>query len=380
MTQAAGFLTRAAFGYAGPWTGPAAGDSLQIELLEEALTALGDEDSIERALVLARLATSREDERPKTWDEQQIEALHQQAIAVARRAGDASTLAYVLCAAHSGGNWHPDVGERLRRATEALRLAERAGDRETMARAQRFRHTDLLELGDVPASERAFDQYRRLAEELRQPSYTAVIPVYEARRALMEGRFQDAERRARWAANASRAGARRLARLCLLAQVCALLEDGHRAGRLYDLLLPFGRHNAIFIGGTVFFGSVCRYLGLLARTLRRPRDAARHFEDALAMNERMGARPWLAFTQCDYAGLLLASSPGPLSRLPGKGVAPSSLSLAGEGRGEGEGVGSVAAIAHHCRGAWHGGAGRPRPPADRRIQQGHEHASCLFAL
>ena len=33
-------------------------------------------------------------------------------------------------------------------------------------------------------------------------------------------------------------------------------------------------------------------------------EAVRHFENALAMNERMGARPWLAHTQHDYARML----------------------------------------------------------------------------
>jgi hypothetical protein len=31
----------------------------------------------------------------------------------------------------------------------------------------------------------------------------------------------------------------------------------------------------------------------------------RHFESALAMNERMSARPWLAHTQEDYGRMLL---------------------------------------------------------------------------
>jgi tetratricopeptide (TPR) repeat protein len=53
-------------------------------------------------------------------------------------------------------------------------------------------------------------------------------------------------------------------------------------------------------------GSVARHLGLLAETLGRRDDAERHFEDALELNERIGARSWLARTQLDYAGMLLA--------------------------------------------------------------------------
>ena len=45
---------------------------------------------------------------------------------------------------------------------------------------------------------------------------------------------------------------------------------------------------------------------MLATTMERWEDAAQHFEDALAMNARMGARPWLAHTQHQYAVMLLA--------------------------------------------------------------------------
>jgi hypothetical protein len=35
-------------------------------------------------------------------------------------------------------------------------------------------------------------------------------------------------------------------------------------------------------------------------------EAERHFEDALAMNTSMAARPWLAHTQYQYATMLLS--------------------------------------------------------------------------
>jgi DNA-binding NarL/FixJ family response regulator len=45
--------------------------------------------------------------------------------------------------------------------------------------------------------------------------------------------------------------------------------------------------------------------------MERWEAAAQHFEDALAMNARMGARPWLAHTQHQYARMLLArNQPG----------------------------------------------------------------------
>jgi DNA-binding NarL/FixJ family response regulator len=45
---------------------------------------------------------------------------------------------------------------------------------------------------------------------------------------------------------------------------------------------------------------------MLATTMERWEDSAQHFEDALAMNAHMGARPWLAHTQYQYAVMLLA--------------------------------------------------------------------------
>ena len=47
-------------------------------------------------------------------------------------------------------------------------------------------------------------------------------------------------------------------------------------------------------------------MGALTTALERWDEAERHFEDALAMNTRMEAWPWLAHTQYQYATMLLA--------------------------------------------------------------------------
>jgi tetratricopeptide (TPR) repeat protein len=91
-----------------------------------------------------------------------------------------------------------------------------------------------------------------------------------------------------------------------LADVCVYLEDRPRAETLYNMLLPFAKHNVVVGTGTACYGAFGRYLGALATILERWDDAARHFEDALAMNSRMNARPWLAHTQEQYASMLVA--------------------------------------------------------------------------
>ena len=52
-------------------------------------------------------------------------------------------------------------------------------------------------------------------------------------------------------------------------------------------------------------GAISRYLGLARSDVEHCSEAATHFEDGMATNERMGARPWLAHTQDDYARMLL---------------------------------------------------------------------------
>src|SRR5439155_13284800 len=52
-----------------------------------------------------------------------------------------------------------------------------------------------------------------------------------------------------------------------------------------------------------------------ATTLSRWEEAARHFEDALEMNTRLGARPFVARTQHAYARLLFARGwPGDVAK------------------------------------------------------------------
>jgi class 3 adenylate cyclase/tetratricopeptide (TPR) repeat protein len=91
-----------------------------------------------------------------------------------------------------------------------------------------------------------------------------------------------------------------------LVDACTFLGDRDRADILYRILLPFAGRNVAVGNGAACYGALSRYLGALAATLERWDDAARHFEDALAMNDRMGARPWLVHTQEQYAAMLLA--------------------------------------------------------------------------
>jgi predicted ATPase/DNA-binding SARP family transcriptional activator/class 3 adenylate cyclase len=93
--------------------------------------------------------------------------------------------------------------------------------------------------------------------------------------------------------------------LSLLPEACRELGDVTRASELYGRLRPYGRHNAVATP-ELCRGSVSRGLGILAGVMSKPRQAVEHFENALAMNAAMGTRPWVAYTEYDYARMLLS--------------------------------------------------------------------------
>jgi tetratricopeptide (TPR) repeat protein len=95
-----------------------------------------------------------------------------------------------------------------------------------------------------------------------------------------------------------------LANMSLLADVVESLRDEARAAVAYELLRPFEGLNA-YAQMEVGRGAVARNLGCLAGLLGRYPEAESHFRTAAEMNERMGARPWLARTREDWGRMLI---------------------------------------------------------------------------
>jgi tetratricopeptide (TPR) repeat protein len=95
-----------------------------------------------------------------------------------------------------------------------------------------------------------------------------------------------------------------LGSMTFLAEAAALLD--HRAGAdaLYDLLLPYAERVAVATP-EMSAGAVARALGLLATTLGRLDEAEAHLDRAIALNDRIGARPWSAYAREEYARALL---------------------------------------------------------------------------
>ena len=372
---------QATLGFAGRYWTTGVVDESVIAMLEDALAALGDEDTLLRAALLARLSTEIYYATPR----RRAEELSAEAVEVTRRLGDDGALASVLDA-RLGATWGPDnLDERLELSDEVVDLAERGGDKETALRVRAFHISCLLEAGDVAAADAELQSARQRAEYLRQPRYLWHVTGLRALRALMSGRLDDGERLMEEALEFGRHADERIARhvyaiqlttlrysqgrleelegtmrafvdqyphlhgwrstlallyaelgdlprarsefeqlagggwtevardsgwlltTCRAADTCFKLGDRDAAAVLYDQLRPFAGRNVV-LGrvASIAIGSAARHLGQLAAVLERFDDAARHFEDAIRMNRSMGARPWLALSECDYAAVLRA--------------------------------------------------------------------------
>jgi DNA-binding CsgD family transcriptional regulator/tetratricopeptide (TPR) repeat protein len=95
-----------------------------------------------------------------------------------------------------------------------------------------------------------------------------------------------------------------LASLAYLADATAVLRDAESAAEIYRELLPRSGEN-VMIGHLVScYGAADRYLGMVAGVLGEWERAETHFEAALELNTRLGARTWLAHTYFEHARVL----------------------------------------------------------------------------
>jgi DNA-binding SARP family transcriptional activator len=120
----------------------------------------------------------------------------------------------------------------------------------------------------------------------------------------------------------------------LLAEVCSRLDDAARAPQLYELLAPYAGRNVVVGRAATCNGSASRPLGMLAAVQGDWERAERHFADALAMHEAMGARPFAARTRLAWAEMELA-----------RGAAPRAAELLAEVMATADALGMVAVAA-----------------------------------
>ena len=175
-TGAAQQLARAALGSGGSLVALPADDTRGVLLLEEALAALGEDDGVLRARVLARLACA--DQRPPM----SVEALE-----IARRLDDPATLAWALTA-RIVLVWDPEnLDELYAIAEEIIAVARRAQDVEQALNGHLLRSDLRLALGRIAEARDDLAISKRIARELRLPEADWHVTVHEVVLALLRG-------------------------------------------------------------------------------------------------------------------------------------------------------------------------------------------------
>jgi hypothetical protein len=106
-------------------------------------------------------------------------------------------------------------------------------------------------------------------------------------------------------------GPRWVGAMANLAFVAAATNDAATAGRVYEKFLPFRGRLVTFGGAVMTMEPVSHYLALLATTLGEMDDAVTLLSEAIALEEQIGALPFLAHSLDAYATALEArAGPG----------------------------------------------------------------------
>ena len=184
-------FARAAVGYENTCWRPAYVDLGAIELLEEAVKALGEDETPLRVMVLSGLARALE----RVGYHERGALVQASAVAMARRRNDRSGLATVLMRAYWARGTNP-LGTILEMLTEAVALGRELGDVEIETEASSWRVAVLAALGDLPAAQAELAGLLETAEKMGQPFWLHVAEHYGSAFALSNGRFVEAERRA----------------------------------------------------------------------------------------------------------------------------------------------------------------------------------------
>jgi tetratricopeptide (TPR) repeat protein len=163
----------------------------QVQLLEEALSALNHADSLQRVRLLARLATDYWGTETSTPERSR--ALSDEAVAMARRIEDPTALAFALTLRQSPLYRHDNLTERLQETAELMAMVDSIRDPYIRAWGVLYRWFWIMEAGDFDEVKRAFDLYVLLAGLSRMPLHRWAALLMRALNAFLAGRFTEAE-------------------------------------------------------------------------------------------------------------------------------------------------------------------------------------------
>jgi len=156
-------------------------DTARVEVLEEAILAVGGHDLPVRARLLATLGLEL------NWepDPHRRLTLSEEALRIAASLGDPATLAHVLLTRDYTITAPDNATERFTATTNLLAAAEQLGDPVLTSRTLSLRFKAAMELADVAEAERCLARNQVLIADLGQPDLTwATLHHHAALRVL----------------------------------------------------------------------------------------------------------------------------------------------------------------------------------------------------
>ena len=171
-------------------TGSLTRDPNQQTLVNEALERLGEEDSVDRVVLLATRADWEGITQATGGDLATAEA----ALAMARRLGSDRALVRAASAVADILVGSPRAAERVERMEEAVAAGRRGGIGRDLISSWQWDGPAWLELGDRAGAVAAAGECERAAKELRIDHTTVVLSGLRALLAMLDGRFDEADR------------------------------------------------------------------------------------------------------------------------------------------------------------------------------------------
>jgi class 3 adenylate cyclase/tetratricopeptide (TPR) repeat protein len=163
-------------------------DSAKVEVLEAALGTLTDDDSAERAMLLATLCSEL-----CFGPLEQRRSFADEARAMARRVGDPATLVRVLSLVDLPLQYPSALAERMTDSLEALALAEALGDPDLLYWAAFYGRVNGIQAGDFQLGARCLGIMRVVTDRLRQPTLQWATTIMEVAEAMTVGDLERAD-------------------------------------------------------------------------------------------------------------------------------------------------------------------------------------------
>jgi tetratricopeptide (TPR) repeat protein len=173
----------------GLWSAAVEVDTERVAMLEQAVAAMAGSGTSAEVRLLATLGLEL-----VYGDRERRVRLSDQALALARRLGDADTLAEALLARYYTTLAPWTLSQQLEDSLELLGVVRKVTDPVTVALAASVRYRVLMQAAEVEEADRCLSYFTKSAAELGQPTLRWISTYLQAGRTLLAGHLDEGER------------------------------------------------------------------------------------------------------------------------------------------------------------------------------------------